>query len=58
LPKKLPKNAFMIAVIAGMLFPNERIGRHGEKVVEIVLAKRPEMKEIALQTGLEVKWQS
>jgi hypothetical protein len=38
------------------LFLDERIGSHGVKVAEILRAKRSEFEEVALQTGLEVKW--
>jgi hypothetical protein len=32
-----------------MLFPDERIGRHGEERLEVVLAQRPQLDELAGQ---------
>jgi hypothetical protein len=38
-----------------MLFPNERIGSHHEKVMKILWPKRPEFEEFASQSGLKIK---
>lgn len=38
-----------------MLFPNERIGCYGIKVMKIFWSKRPQLEKLAFQNGLEIK---
>lgn len=38
-----------------MLFPDQRIGRDGEKLGPIILLQRPKPKLLALQGGLQIE---
>src|ERR1035437_4637017 len=50
------ENRFLVSILAGVLFPNERICGDGIQVSKIFLAERSEFEESALQPRLEVKW--
>jgi len=55
LAKELPETGFFMAILDGMLFPNERIGRDGIEVIKVIGANRPEFDKLALQHRLIVK---
>jgi hypothetical protein len=50
------EDRFLVSILAGVLFPNERICGDGIQVFKIFLAERSEFEESAMQTRLEVKW--
>jgi len=41
------EDIFFIAIALGMLFPDERIGRDGKKIVPIVRSERTKLNEFA-----------
>jgi len=45
----------LIAIVRRMLLPNEGVRRHGEEIIEILGSKRPEVEELAFQTGWKSK---
>ncbi len=45
----------LVAILRGMLLPNERVRSHREEVIEIIGSKRPELEELAFQNRLEVE---
>src|SRR5260370_29242375 len=58
LAEECPENLFLVTVLDRMLFPNERIRSYGVEVMKILRPKRPELEELALQNGLEIKGHS
>ena len=52
------EHVFLVSIVAGVLFPDERVRGHRVKLVIILFSKRSKFEEFALQTGLEVKWHS
>jgi hypothetical protein len=53
--KKALENLFLVTIVAGMLFPDERIRSYGVEVMKILCSKRPQLEEFAFQDGLEIK---
>jgi hypothetical protein len=41
-----------------VLFPNERIGSDGIKIMKILRSKRPELEQFAFQKGLKIEGHS
>lgn len=48
---------FFVAISLRMLFPDERVGRDGKKIVPIFRLERPKLYEFAFQMRLKVKGQ-
>ena len=45
----------LVAILRRMLLPNERVRSHGEEIIEILFAKRPEFEELPCQNWLEIE---
>src|ERR1700689_536362 len=52
--EKCPENFFLVTILGGMLFPDERIGGCGVKAIKIFGSKGPEFQEFAFQEWLEI----
>ncbi len=55
LAEKDPEHRFLVAIIAGMLLPEERIRGHGIEVRIVFCSEWPKLEQVALQTRLEIK---
>ena len=50
-----PELIFFVAVVIGMLLPDERVSSDREKLVEIGGSKRPQFKELTCQHWLQIE---
>jgi hypothetical protein len=50
------ENLLLVPILAWVLFPNERVSGHGEKVLVILRTEWPEFQEVPRQTRLGVEW--
>lgn len=50
-----PELFFFVAVVVGMLLPDERVSSDREELVEIGGVEGPELQELPPQNGLQIK---
>src|SRR5205085_2295100 len=55
LGEKPPERGLLIAIVFGMLLPDERVRGNSEQRVEVVWAQRTQLEQLALEKGLSIK---
>ena len=53
--KELPEDIFLATVFGGMLLPDQRVGGDGIELAKVFRPQRPQLKQLALQNGLQLR---